>query len=189
MSRAQGMAGAASDYGHLQQEQGQQNAGIWSGLINTATSFVPKPGGGSGAGGMPTGYSANNPTTQMMDQGYQQGWNYARGGMVRKPPIVGSTRGVIDHDHAICMAHGGYCMAEGGEVPGEAPFPGDTEMNDMVPANLSPGEAVIPRTTVEEKPEQVAELLGGSYQSPEVVDVQDVVTLLKAMRAMRAGAA
>ncbi len=37
-------------------------------------------------------------------------------------------------------------MSEGGEVPGRAPVPGNSKANDVVPAKLSPGEIVIPRT-------------------------------------------
>jgi hypothetical protein len=37
-------------------------------------------------------------------------------------------------------------FAHGGRVPGDSPFPGDDEMNDIFSAQLSPGEVVIPRT-------------------------------------------
>jgi hypothetical protein len=37
-------------------------------------------------------------------------------------------------------------MSEGGHVPGEAKVMGNSEANDTVPAMLSPGEIVIPRT-------------------------------------------
>lgn len=153
IAKAQGQAGAATNIGNLQQKQGQQNAGIWAGLINTGTSFIPKPGA----------------EQAMQTQNQPQ---YAHGG-------------IVEHDHNICMAHGGICMAEGGPVPGEAPFPGDTEDNDIVQANLSPGEAVIPRSTVAEHPDQVSSLL--SDDDTEVIDPQDVATLLKALRAIRMG--
>jgi hypothetical protein len=38
---------------------------------------------------------------------------------------------------------------EGGEVDGEANIPGDHEMNDVVPALLSPGEIVLPRSVAQ----------------------------------------
>lgn len=91
-------------------------------------------------------------------------------------------------------AHGGVmgpdgrmCMDDGGMVPGDAPFFGDTEMNDVVPANLSPGEAVIPRSTVAQNPEVVSNLLGDQESGPQI-DSQDVATLLKALRSIRMGA-
>ena len=37
-------------------------------------------------------------------------------------------------------------LDEGGAIPGEAAFKGDTEKNDHVPAMLSPGEVVLPRS-------------------------------------------
>lgn len=46
MSKAQGQAGAATNIGSLYNQQGQQNAGIMSGLIDLGTSFIPKPGAG-----------------------------------------------------------------------------------------------------------------------------------------------
>lgn len=39
-------------------------------------------------------------------------------------------------------------MAGGGKVPGKAPFPGDNYGNDKVPAMLSPGEIVVPRSVL-----------------------------------------
>lgn len=36
----------------------------------------------------------------------------------------------------------------GGQVPGMAPVPGDSPKNDIVPAKLSPGEVVLPRSVV-----------------------------------------
>lgn len=165
MGKAQAMAGASQNLGNLQQQQGQQNAGIWSGLINTATSFIPKPGGAGGGGGMQGYQQPNNPTTAQFNQAYQQGW-YAHGG------IVG------DEDPMYC--------ADGMMIPGDAPFPGDTVANDSVPIMASPGEAVIPRSSVQENPEAVSNLLQGG--DANIVDPMDVATLLKAMRAIRMGA-
>lgn len=153
LAKAQGMAGAATNIGDLEQQQGKQNAGIFSGLINTATSFIPRPQVAQANDKMPA--------------------QYAHGGMV-------------GCGHAMC--HGGVCMAEGGQVPGESLFSGDSPMNDTVPAQLSPGEAVIPRTTVAEHPDLVSSLLGDSQQQdPSGIDFQDVATLLKALRSIRMG--
>jgi membrane protease subunit (stomatin/prohibitin family) len=45
---------------------------------------------------------------------------------------------------------------EGREIPGKAKFKGDTRSNDTVPALLSPGEIVLPRTVAqaEDAPEK-----------------------------------
>lgn len=163
MSKAEGQAGAATNIGKLYDSQGKQNAGLIGGAINLATSFIPKPGGVGSP--MPTGYSANNPTTQQFDQSYQQGW-FAHGGIVGdKDPM--------------------YC-ADGMMIPGEAPFPGDTTANDSVPIMASPGEAVIPRSSVSQNPELVSNLLDGG--TANIIDPMDVATLLKAMKAIRMGA-
>jgi len=49
-------------------------------------------------------------------------------------------------------------VASGGKVPGKAPVAGDSYANDKVPAMLSPGEVVIPRTAVKD-PNSTAEFL------------------------------
>lgn len=85
--------------------------------------------------------------------------------------------GVVDE-------HGRPCYDSGGVIPGDANFPGDTPMNDEVPISVSPGEAVIPRSSVQQNPEVVDSLLGGQA---EIIDPQDVATMLKAMRAIRMG--
>jgi hypothetical protein len=41
--------------------------------------------------------------------------------------------------------------AHGGRIDGTAPYDGDTPKNDVVPANLSPGEIVIPRSAAGSK--------------------------------------
>lgn len=47
-------------------------------------------------------------------------------------------------------------MSNGGVVPGKPVFGGDHPKNDTVPAMLSPGEVVVPRTVVKMGPEAVA---------------------------------
>ena len=49
------------------------------------------------------------------------------------------------------LARGGpakapVAMMPGGPVPGQAKVPGDSPKNDIVPAELSPGEVVLPRS-------------------------------------------
>jgi hypothetical protein len=45
------------------------------------------------------------------------------------------------------MSEGGPVFMADGGVPGRAPVPGDSPANDIVPAALSPGEIVIPRSS------------------------------------------
>lgn len=52
-------------------------------------------------------------------------------------------------------------MADGGPVPGRAPVPGDHPANDVVPALLSPGEIVLPRSVAQadDAPDRAAEFV------------------------------
>lgn len=79
----------------------------------------------SGLGSTPTGANANKSNYGLAHGGTVC---YAKGG-VASP-----------HDHEA------ICMKVGGSVPGHAAIPGDHESNDTVPAMLSPGELVIPRS-------------------------------------------
>lgn len=74
--------------------------------------------------------------------------------------------------------YAGGGMVEGGA----APMPGDHPMNDTVDARLSPGEAVIPRSVVQQNPDAVMSLLG---QSEGGIDPQDAAMLLKALQLLR----
>lgn len=179
MAKAQGQAGAATNAANLYNQQGQQTAGANAGLLNLASSFIPMPGGAAAKAGAAGAQGASNPTTQLMNQSYQQGW-YAHGGVVKDgvPPPISSTRGVRDDEYLNC--------AEGDIIPGDAPFPGDSYANDTVPIMASPGEAIIPRSQVEENPDVVESLIDGEA---DVIDERDVATLLKAMRAIRMGVA
>jgi hypothetical protein len=44
---------------------------------------------------------------------------------------------------------GGFTFAKGGEIKGRSRFNGDTRSNDTVPALLSPGEIVLPRSVAQ----------------------------------------
>ncbi len=167
-TKAAGQAGAFKNAADLAQQQGQQNAGIWSGLIDTGATVL------GGIYGGPAGAAVGHEGAQMLTN--NNGTASAAHG------------GIVDHDHSICMAHGGICMAEGGSVPGHSPFPGDTTANDIVHADLSPGEAVIPRSMVAQNPDTVMSLMHGQDQAPPI-DSADVATLLKALRSIRMGVA
>lgn len=52
-------------------------------------------------------------------------------------------------------AEGGIMMQAGG-VPGEAEHMGDNYKNDKVPAMLSPGEVVVPRSVIADGPKAAA---------------------------------
>lgn len=162
LNKAMGQSGAATNIGNMQQNQGQQNAGIMSGLINTATSFIPKP-------------AEKTPKA-------------AHGGIVSpygKPPLIGAPRGAHG---GVIDSSGRPCYDEGGIIPGEASISGDSLSNDNMPINVSPGEAILSRETVAHNPEVVGSLLDNN-DSGSQVDFQDVATLLKALRSIRMGTA
>jgi len=79
-------------------------------------------------------------------------------------------------------------MTSGGAVPGHAKVPGDSSINDTVHAKLSPGEAVIPRSQVQQNPMEVMRLLAGRPQSvpqsnePHPHDIARVLAALKHLR-------
>jgi hypothetical protein len=51
-------------------------------------------------------------------------------------------------------------LSKGGHVvPGKAKVEGDSELNDVVPALLSPGEFVIPRSVAKKSPEQILKFI------------------------------
>lgn len=80
------------------------------------------------------------------------------------PPTPAPSSALTYDTPAPLFAQGGQVMAEGpqsffgrhliglqsgGHVPGQAKHPGDTTKNDTVPALLSPGEIVIPRSVAQ----------------------------------------
>jgi hypothetical protein len=72
--------------------------------------------------------------------------------------------GGLDMSAAALAAHGGriHNFKPGGKVPGKASVPGDSLKNDTVPAIVSPGEIVIPRSVAQSKdaPQQAAKFVG-----------------------------
>jgi hypothetical protein len=101
---------------------GPVGAAIGGSLAKTAT---PRPQAGPAAG--------TSAPLQPSMTGYSKGGYacYADGG--------------VAHDHAICMKLGGH-------ISGKAKVEGDSEENDTVPAMLSPGELVIPRSVPKDGP-------------------------------------
>jgi len=73
-----------------------------------------------------------------------------------------------------------YLAQSGGEVPGNAPVAGDSPKNDIVPAVLSPGEIVIPRTAAQ-SPDKVMEFLRRIRKPEPRVEPKHVATVLEAL--------
>lgn len=81
-------------------------------------------------------------------------------------------------------------LASGGPVPGKAPVAGDSPKNDVVPAILSPGEIVVPRTAADD-PEKakafVAEVLGKKAGKKQPMEYADVLAELAEIKKMLKG--
>lgn len=137
LAKASGVAGVSGSQANAAQNATNANNAFTGSLLSTAGTLGATALGGPVAGAVAsqalknTGGSNGPPksanTNQYSPLGYSKGGYtcYADGG--------------VAHDHGICMKLGGH-------VGGEAEVPGDSEQNDTVPAMLSPGELVIPRS-------------------------------------------
>jgi len=99
------------------------------------------------------------------------GAGHADGGEI-PPPVVPATN-----------------FLEGGAVPGDAEVPGNDSRNDTVPARLSPGEFVVPRTAMANP--GVRDFLARHVPTPRPpasAHASDIASILKALSMMRAGA-
>ena len=76
---------------------------------------------------------------------------------------------------------------KGGSVPGQSKVDGDSQVNDTVPAKLSPGEFVVPKTAMA-RPE-VRNFLRQNVPTPRppAAHASDVASILKALSMLRAG--
>jgi hypothetical protein len=175
MQQATGIANQRNQMANTATQQGQQNAGLMSGLLGTAGTIVGGmyggPAGatagnyigsqlGGGANGPPASANVMQYAPNQAAQGYGNPTNYAKGGVVNPLPAHYD----CGHDMMDHMASGGMCMKHGGPVPGQAQVPGDSTQNDTVHARLSPGEFVVPRSIVQNHPEDIAALLQAMRQ-------------------------
>lgn len=85
-------------------------------------------------------------------------------GMFGAPAAAATTAGTIGTTAGTAMPTltmpsnmlGAVAKSDGGPVPGKAQHPGDHPGNDTVPAMLSPGEFVIPRTAMKSEADAIA---------------------------------
>jgi hypothetical protein len=173
MAKASGKAGTLNQWANQASDASKAEHGadmaLTGGLINagaTAGGFaMGGPAGAAAAGsvtdgatGAPTGYKPKVADNQYAALGY------ADGGEVKAPESTGSLEDEYDKfmqtfacGGTVKMADGGSVTVKpgkdlrgGGQVPGQANVSGDSPKNDTVPALLSPGEVVLPRTEVAE---------------------------------------
>lgn len=162
-------AGLIGNMGNAQAGQhtaaGQQEAGIWGGLIGSAATLGSgaMAGRGGGGGGIPTGggnTQAFGPSANF----------FAEGGQIPEPVVPAIP------------------FVEGGAVPGHAQVPGDDHRNDTIPARLSPGEFVVPRTAMENP--VVRNFLAHNVPTPRPPQAHpsDIASIVKALTLLRGGA-
>lgn len=141
MEKANAEAGINEDQAGLATGQGQQTAGAISGLINMATPAISFMGMGV------------NP--------HSGGGVDASGGQQAQAPQANDA------------SSGGFPTGEanaatGGNVPGKADVPGDSQRNDKVRALLSPGEVVVPRT-IAHNPDRVKQFVAHLLKQPKPI--------------------
>jgi len=133
LNKAAGVAGVSGQQASAAQNaQNASNATTGALLGAAGTIGGAMLGGPAGAAIGGTAAKALTPTAKTSNNA-SAGINAAHGG------VICYADGGVVHDHGICMKLGGH-------VGGHATAPGDSEENDTVPAMLSPGELVIPRS-------------------------------------------
>jgi hypothetical protein len=152
LQKGQDLAGVNEAMANQQTGVGQQDAGLFAGLLGAGASV------GSAA--------ATGPSTVV---------NAAEGGEIGpKTPAIPFVRG--------------------GSVPGQAHVAGNSPSNDTVPARLSPGEVVLPRTVAQNpgiKGSNIARFL--QQKVPQVAQKMsphpsDIASMMRALSELRQGA-
>jgi len=138
LNKANAVSGQYGNIANTATNQGQQQAGLFAGLLGAGATMV---------GGPAAGMAANAATSP---QGGRS--------MLPMPPPQ-SSRQYAPYGVQGYSDGGEVCMKSGGAVPGHAQHPGDNPKNDTVNAKLSPGEYVVPRSIVQNHPEDIATLL------------------------------
>lgn len=145
LAKANGAAGVnQAQAGAAQATTAANQAGLGK-LVGAAGTIggaaLGGPVGAAIGGGLASTVAPQSGAVVNKNNNASAGFNAADGG------IVCYARGGVSmpHDHSICMKMGGH-------VGGEAKVPGDSEQNDTVPAMLSPGELVIPRSVPKDGP-------------------------------------
>ena len=161
--QAQQSANALREAANLTAEKRAQDSafvgGLMSGISNIAagplggkTTAPTAPAGGDGGGGgsIDSGAAGAGSATDSGEAGANAAMSgFARGGAVRGyadggQPDTSSNSSAMSM-LPVLMA----LLKDGGKVPGKAAVPGNSSKNDTVPAMLSAGEIVLPRTVTQ----------------------------------------
>lgn len=139
LNKAGGIAGVSSQQANAAQSAANAGLGFAGSLLGAAAPIAATAMGGPAAGMAVQAFAPHTNSAIASTPSYQRNAaanappGYSKGG------YTCYADGGIAHDHAICMKLGGH-------ISGKAKVEGDSEENDTVPAMLSPGELVIPRS-------------------------------------------
>lgn len=153
LSKASGIAGVSAQQANAAQNATNAGLDFAGSLLGTAGTiggaYLGGPAGAAVGGSlMHNGAIPSTNSTMAGSPAYQMNsaknapagaTSFSKGG------YTCYADGGIAHDHAICMKLGGH-------ISGKAHVEGDSEKNDTVPAMLSPGELVIPRSVPKDGP-------------------------------------
>lgn len=143
LAKASGIAGVNSNQAGAAQNGANSDRGFLGSLLGTAGQIGATAFGGPVAGavaGKIIGQAPGiGPVSTPTNPTQYKPMNVMRYQPMNKGGYTCYADGGVAHDHTICMKLGGH-------IGGEAEVPGDDEQNDTVPAMLSPGELVIPRS-------------------------------------------
>lgn len=139
LAKAGGIAGVSGAQANASQAATNANNAMTGSLLGAAGTVAGAAVGGPV--GAAVGSQLGKAAAPRSNDASAGTTNVAHGGVVgySKGGYTCYADGGVAHDHAICMKLGGH-------VSGKARVAGDSEENDTVPAMLSPGELVIPRS-------------------------------------------
>jgi hypothetical protein len=147
---------AANSIGqYIAGQYGKSGSGVGNGTIDNYDANTTY------AGSSPGPWASSSPVSSEAIMEYQGGRipEYNSGGYVAGGP------------NEYCEG-GRLPMQEGGNVPGHAKVPGNSPKNDTVPAWLSPGEVVIPRS-IAHSPEKSKKFIDLLHKKEEGVEKAD----------------
>lgn len=151
----QNYLGSQQGFNQAINQQNSINAGVAAGNQQQAGQLVGGLLGGAGSamgmkmasgGEVPAASTNSDPSKPKSQAGaFLSGFGKGSSGHADSMGALQSFMGLGRHQG------GAIPMKQGGHVPGKASVKGDSMKNDTVPAMLSPGEIVIPRTIAQSK--------------------------------------
>ena len=147
------------------------SAGVGESQANAATATGQQAAGLFGGllgAGATLGAGALSPGTTINTTGPIKA---AAGGEVPPQPTVAPT-----------------AFLRGGQVPGQAQVPGDSQANDTVPARLSPGEYVVPKSVAQNQGVKNFLASVNPQKPPAGAHPSDISSVLRALSILRQGA-